>query len=241
MKYYILNGWAAPPTVWQRFIHGLAPNTAEVLQPTAPAEPDVIIAEAIRRLSAESSRYALIGWSMGALMLQAILPALPRQPECLILTGAASRLTQGPENPDGWPPAALQRMADSLKTDPAATLQAFSDKLLSRRERAQGFEDELHQFSWEFSDPAALAAGLQFLAVQDCSAFFAQLSVPVLLLHGAADRICPLSAAERTARLLPRSELISFSHTGHMPFFTHTKECQDALLHFSERIRYENR
>ena len=58
----------------------------------------------------------------------------------------------------------------------------------------------------------------------------AQLSCPVLLLHGERDRLVPVSAARAAARAHPSWSLVVLPGIGHVPELEAPSECADAIL-----------
>ena len=75
-----------------------------------------------------------------------------------------------------------------------------------------------------FSLPVTgLQKGLNYLLQTDLRDILPQIRVPVAILHGEADEICP-PAARYMASLLPTAKLKLFPGAGHVLFFSHLAE-----------------
>ncbi|MBN1308356.1 MAG: alpha/beta hydrolase [Chitinispirillaceae bacterium] len=59
-----------------------------------------------------------------------------------------------------------------------------------------------------------------------------KLTCPVLVLHGADDRLVPQEEVEATRRTIPRSEVKIFAKAGHSLIFSHARECMAAIRDF---------
>jgi pimeloyl-[acyl-carrier protein] methyl ester esterase len=181
----------------------------------------------------------LVGWSLGGQVALAALPLLGARVGRLALVGATPRFTEG----DGWPHGLPARLVAGL----AARLQRQPERTLAR------FLDDC--FAPGELDPATLAAlaapggatpagpelacalaGLDLLASTDLRAALPAVTRPVLLLHGEADVIVPVSAARTAAALLPAARLVTFPATGHAPFLSREAEVADLLEGFARGI-----
>jgi len=69
--------------------------------------------------------------------------------------------------------------------------------------------------------PGTLNDTAQFAALDDFS--LAEVTAPVLVIHGSADRVVPFAHAERVARQAPRAELFAVEGGDHVSLFTHLK------------------
>jgi pimeloyl-ACP methyl ester carboxylesterase len=58
------------------------------------------------------------------------------------------------------------------------------------------------------------------------------ITMPVLLLYGAEDRVVPLSFAERIRRRIPQARLVVIDRTAHMLLVERPRECADAIASF---------
>jgi pimeloyl-[acyl-carrier protein] methyl ester esterase len=81
-----------------------------------------------------------------------------------------------------------------------------------------------HFFQYKQPDGHALRAGLQILLTTDLRGKLADISQPVLLLHGENDVITHVDAAKWMHQQLPHAKLVGFPHCGHAPFLSHPNQ-----------------
>jgi pimeloyl-ACP methyl ester carboxylesterase len=69
----------------------------------------------------------------------------------------------------------------------------------------------------------------------DAEAELSSIRQPVLVLAGRHDRTCSVEAAEMIARRVPKSELVIFEQSGHLPFVEEQKLYLEAVRNFLDR------
>lgn len=148
----------------------------------------------------------VIGWSLGG--LRALAQAEARTP--LVLISATARFCGDGEAWPGLPAANLRALQRQVKRAPADALRGFhricagddtpADLIAARVQRSLALE---------------LESGLQALADLDVRPLLARCTAPILLLHGARDRVIPIEAARATAALLPNATLREHPTAGH--------------------------
>ena len=107
-------------------------------------------------------------------------------------------------------------MSAALLKDRRAVEYKFRQHLFTEQEWHTGLGAELPPIgSW--TSPA-LTAGLHILRREDCLSELPDIHCPVLLIHGAEDRVCPYIAAEEMLERLPQAELVLIQECGHVPF-----------------------
>lgn len=79
------------------------------------------------------------------------------------------------------------------------------------------------------SEPEAAARTLEVHAEEKVAPDFSQITIPTLVLHGAADNIIPLEAAKTLAAALPAGRLETIPDAGHVPTMTRPTEVVDAV------------
>ncbi|MDE1924950.1 MAG: alpha/beta fold hydrolase [Patescibacteria group bacterium] len=84
----------------------------------------------------------------------------------------------------------------------------------------------------EYLDTAALSETFLNTAGEDLIDEARRISVPVLLLWGARDKMTPLADAKRLAGAIRNSKLVVFPHAGHVPYQKFPKEVADAIRAF---------
>ena len=143
-----------------------------------------------------------------ATALQAVLRA-PERFAGLVLVGAS---WQRPV------PGAQDAFIASLQRDYTATLRAFVDNWLSETSSA-----ELRRWGLQILSRASVEDAVALIACRGSLQFeeqVQQIDLPVLLLHGDADRIVPVQSSRDLAARLPRAELQVMAGLGHVPLMT---------------------
>jgi len=63
-----------------------------------------------------------------------------------------------------------------------------------------------------------------------------RIDVPVLVIHGDADRVVPISNGQAIARRIPSAELVVLAGVGHYPYFEAPEAFAEAALGFLEQV-----
>ena len=128
-------------------------------------------------------------------------------------------------------------------------LSIFPDVLSANvRESIDGTRALAAMFARRGSDPweVAVASGMMvpppvrvamFSRVLDNDDVLASVRVPTLVLHGAADRIVRLSAAQHTAKMVPGAKLLVYPGVGHAPHLEIAAHFNRDLADFVRSIR----
>jgi len=185
----------------------------------------------------------LLAWSLGALAaLRALAasPALAGRLRGAVLIGATPRFTEGEAWPHGQPARVVEGLALRLRRAPQKALARFLDDCLAPGEAEAlppGALSALRAGPAP-SLPAALA-GLEVLATADLRADLRAggpgLALPVLLIHGEADAICPAGAGRALSALLPRARL-ALLPGGHAPFLAREAEVAGLVADFAREV-----
>lgn len=165
-------------------------------------------------------RFVLAGNSMGGGIALRYAMAHPGRVRGLILVDAAG----APPPADYTPPLAFRIARTPGLRDLAAmvTPRSLLRDTLSAAFTDQSFvNDRSVDLYWELLRyPGNRAATIARFATPDARtpvAAFAALSMPVLILWGADDRLIPLASGQWLAAHIPNSQLIVYPHTGHAP------------------------
>lgn len=221
-----LTGWSMPNSVFDKLqallpeYHHASINYSEA----SSLEEMLAVAEKTVsevRVSAAADfmglqRPLLIGgWSLGGLL--ALRLAAKGFADGLILLAATARFTRPKEQIDrGWPDVYVRQMIAALNKDPHVVENNFRQMLFTDAEMKSGLGEVLPPIgSWTTS---ALITGLQVLRDEECLSCLPEIHCPVLLIHGAEDKICPYGAAEEMLAQLPQGRLITIGECGHVPF-----------------------
>jgi pimeloyl-[acyl-carrier protein] methyl ester esterase len=190
------------------------------------------VAAVFDRLQLE--RAVLLGWSLGAEIALASLPALGRRVERLALVSATPRFTACDGWPHGLPARTLEAQARHVDRDPARAAARFFEGMFVpgevdevARARAAALRDEI-----PVPDRPALRDGLSVLATADLRGALASVAVPTLLVHGESDPVCLPGAAFTMADAIPDAGLVTIPEAGHAPFLTRPAEFRAAVAPF---------
>lgn len=197
-------------------------------------------ADDLNRLISELDLHdaTIVGFSMGGGEVARYLGryGTGRVARAAILSGIPPYLLKTPDNPGGIDEAAVQGLQAAIAADRLAYLTAFFrdfynlDTYLGSR-----ISEEVVRDSWMVA-AAASPAGTYACPptwVTDFRQDLARIDVPVLVMHGSADRILPIDAtARRTHQAIPSSRLVVVDGAPHGMLWTHADEVNEALVDF---------
>lgn len=206
----IISGWA----------HGI-----EAIRPLGDALADrfdiqlMTGARVLKEQCIPDADYIVTG-SMGGLLAMELLPERCKK---LVLISSTAKFCSSKDFPCGTHEKILKRMILQLKRDPIPVLAEFYKNVHDPYRALRTIPS---------CTPNELVAGLEYLLASDVRKEVPTLKVPVLLLHGAEDRIIPPSAAEWLQEHLPNSQLKIFEIGGHALPAHHFDEVMDEISRF---------
>ncbi|MDR2186512.1 MAG: alpha/beta fold hydrolase [Azonexus sp.] len=162
----------------------------------------------------------LAGWSLGAMLALAVAARAPHKVSRLLLIAGTASFVQRPGWPQAMPPAALADFTNAVLADTAAMLPRFVGGFNRGDARAKAVTAEILRLTSPLPPAAALASGLNWLRDVDLRHQAANVTAPTLLLHGAADPLMPLAAAEALTALIPDARLSVLDDCAHAPFLS---------------------
>lgn len=163
---------------------------------------------------------ALGGWSLGAQLALAVAARHPAKVGKLLLVAGTTSFVQRDGWPHAMPPAMLAEFTAGIAADVEAMLPRFVGGFNRGDARAKSVTAELLQLADPRPNGEVLATGLRWLRDVDLRSDAARVQCPTLLIHGAADPLMPLGAAEALAALIPGARLAAMADCAHAPFLS---------------------
>lgn len=236
----LVHGWGTHGGIWEPLREALA-ATHQLCIPDLPGHgrSRAVNAPNLDALTAAlqavvPARAVWIGWSLGGLAALAIALRAPQQVQALVLMAATPRFVQASDWPCAMSATTLAEFANGLHQDFRATLSRFLALQLGHGESERAMLRSLRASLFAHGEPSpeGLAAGLDILRDTDLRSDLAAIDLPVLIVHGARDRIAPKAAAEAMAAQLPRAELVLVPDAGHAPQLSHWPAVAPLLTRF---------
>ncbi|MGI9142625.1 MAG: alpha/beta fold hydrolase [Fluviibacter sp.] len=232
----LLHGWGFLPGIWHAVIEQLEQQglRASVIAPALPLSGNISQLTAIESLFETLPDTAhLVGWSLGGELALAYTLCFPERVRSLTLISSTPCFMQRPDWDLGQPATLLDDFDQRLIESPAALLKRFST--LIRHGDTTAIRDRtLSEQLQQYAEPDAerLSSGLKFLRTIDLrAACTSQTDLPpISLIHGSADGVVPLAAAEWLSNEL-KAKLTIFEHASHALPLTHAEQITANLVH----------
>ena len=208
-----------------------APSSPSSENSSLPAD---FIATAAAIAEALPAGCTLCGWSLGALLALQAAALAPQRVARLVLCGATPSFVDRDGWPQAQPPALLDRFDEALADDAAATLKRFIALFNQGDRQARAITRTLTRAlaADGSADNATLARGLDWLRRVDLRATVKTIAQPTLIIHGDADPLMPLAAAQWLADALPQAQLTVFGGAAHAPFISDRERFARLLVDF---------
>lgn len=174
----------------------------------------------------------LCGWSLGAMLALAIAARAPERVGKLVLVSGTASFVQRPGWPDAMAPEILAEFTAGVATNVEAMLPRFIGNFNRGDTAGKALTRDLLALADPRPAPATLATGLAWLRDVDLRPLAPLVTAPTLLVHGAADPLMPLTAAQALATLIPGARLQAFAGRAHAPFLSEPEGFRAALAAF---------
>lgn len=155
-----------------------------------------------------------------------------------MLIGGTAKFTNTSDYSSGWNTLHVERLKRNLERRKEDTLKRFYENMFTKDELKENksFEDIVKHFKGDSMQ--SLQFGLDYLIETDMRAALKEINVPILLIHGERDVICPLSAACSMAEN-ETATLKVVSEAGHALCVTNFEYCANEIIQFVEGIRHD--
>ncbi len=181
------------------------------------------------------SRATIVGWSMGAEVALVAFPALRKRLAGLILVGGTPRFAAGDGYPHGLPADETRGLALRLRRNYQKTMGEFFRRMFAVGELTREQENRIAReivMGGRLPAPETAQLALADLAEADLRAVLPTVDLPLLLIHGVADTICPVGASQFMAERLPQARLAVMDGAGHAPFLSRPAEFNALIRNF---------
>jgi non-heme chloroperoxidase len=208
-------------------------------QPSTGYDYDTFAADLDKLVTAlDLSGFDLAGHSMGGGEIARYLGTYgtERVRRAAIISGVPPYLLKTPETPNGVAQDVFDQIEAALTADRFAYFTEWNknffnlDQTLGSRISAEAVQD-----AWNTAVSASPAGTIACVASwhTDFRADLPKIDIPVLVLHGTADRVLPIEACgPRTHELIPGSEYVPIEGAPHGLCWTHAEEVNAELLRF---------
>lgn len=185
---------------------------------------------------AKDENVILVGWSLGA--LAAVQAQKKVKAKGIVLIGGTAKFTNASDYTSGWNTLHVERLKKNLARKKENTLKRFYENMFTEDELKENksFEDIVQHFKGDSIQ--SLQLGLDYLIETDMREELKEVKVPILLIHGEQDIICPLSAARSMAEN-ENTALKVVSKAGHALCVTDFEYFGNEIIQFVEGIRHD--
>lgn len=188
-----------------------------------------------------------LGWSLGALSLIAAATEAPEAFRSLVLVGATPCFTAKDDFEWGQPRPLVKRMLMDMKKDPQAALErfyplSFTAEELNKEPAREFMERYRYPGPIRCDGPVpgcfpAFRYGEMTLALEalyrtDLRDLLSVLDLPVLVVHGAQDEVCPVGAGRFLAGHIKGARMEIIKDAGHAPHITRPAEFDAVVKDF---------
>ena len=196
-----------------------------------------------------------IGWSLGAEVLLSAA-AKDKRFKALVLIGASPCFVGNEHFAYGHPSALVKRMIKDMGDAPDQTIERFLKLNFTNKEFVK---EEAGAFIETYQAPERvpseedaqrlvpaphpvfaydeLTTALTALHNTDLRELLKDIKIPVLVLHGDSDSVCPVEAGTHIAENIEGAEIKIYKKTGHGLFIMKRAQFEKDVLEFIDRLK----
>jgi pimeloyl-ACP methyl ester carboxylesterase len=246
----LIHGWPLSSSSWEKQIPSLIEAGYRVIaydrrgfghssKPASGYNYDTLAEDLNKIMTKLNLRDAtLVGFSMGGGEVARYLSKYgsERVSKAVFMSAIPPFLLKTSDNPEGVDGSIFDGMKKAIKADRPAFLSEFFanfynvDNLIGTK-----ISDEVVRLSWNIGAGASPKGTLDCVSawLVDFREELKRINIPVLIMHGNADRILPLAATgKRTPEFVKGSRLVIIEGAPHGMNWTHAEEINRELLAF---------
>ncbi len=180
----------------------------------------------------------LVGFSMGGGEVARYIGShgTSRVAKAAFISAVTPYLMKAPDNPDGVDKAVFEGIQMGIIADrPAFLTQFFGNFYNTDTFMGNRISEEAVRLSWNVAVRASPKATYDCVSswLTDFRQDLARIDIPTLVVHGDADRICPIGiTGKKTSELVKDARLVVIKDAPHGLCWTHAEELNQALLKF---------
>jgi non-heme chloroperoxidase len=249
----LIHGWPLSSLSWEKQVPALLDAGYRVVtydrrgfgrsgRPTLGYDYDTLAGDLHRLMTNLDLRDAtLVGFSMGGGEVARYLGTFgsDRVERAVFISAIPPFLLKTADNPDGVDGSVFDAIIESIAADRPAYLAGFlSDFYNVDVLGGDRISDEVVRLSWNVAAGASPRGTLDSVSawLTDFRSDLQRIDVPVLVIHGDADRIVPFAASgKRTHELIKGSTLVVVEGGPHGNIWTHAERVNRELLDFIGR------
>ena len=186
----------------------------------------------------ELSNAALVGFSMGGGEVVRYLSTYgsARVSKAVLISAVTPFLLKTADNPTGVDAEVFDKIGQQIREDRPAFLNDFGPKFYGRSVLNHTVSEPVLEWTQAMALTSTLrptlAAAVAW-STTDFRAEMAQITTPVLIIHGTGDATVPIDASGRESlKRLPNATLIEYEDAPHGLFLTATERLNNDLLQF---------
>lgn len=180
----------------------------------------------------------LVGFSMGGGEVARYIANYGEQriARIALISTVLPYLMKTSDNPEGVEKKVFDEMAENIKNDRIGFMESFGKMFfgigLLNRPLSTALLNYYHQLTTVATQQSTLECAKSF-AGTDFRSDLKKITVPTLIVHGDSDKVVPFeNSSQRTASMIPGSELIVYNEGPHGLFYTHRELLNKDLLNF---------
>ena len=250
----LIHGWPLSGAAWEKQVPALLETGYRVItydrrgfgrssRPATGYDYDTLAGDLDKLMIALNLNDAVLaGFSMGGGEVARYLGTFGsrRVKGVVFISAVPPFLLKTPDNPDGVDGSVFEGIRQGIVADrPSFLTQFFHNFYNADVFGGTLISDEAIRLSWNIAATASPKGTLDCVSewLTDFRSDLTKITVPTLVVHGDADRICPLAVTgKRTHEAVPGSRLVVVEGGPHGLNWTHAGQLNQALLDFLKML-----